>query len=71
MEPIRQSVLESLKTFLENPPEPPSSCRSCGSALVHYSLYVWTNDETESWTVPVGFCPHCDGLPPVAQPGVA
>jgi len=61
----------SIKDVLRKPVMRPLACASCGSAMVYYDFRFWLSGEDDSWTVPVGFCADCDGLPAVGRDAVA
>jgi hypothetical protein len=66
----KRDFLAALRQHLEDKRELPNECPGCGAALVYFDAQFRLYEDTEHFTIPLGFCPYCDQLPP-AQEAVA
>ena len=67
----KQNFLDALRGHLATHPKLPSCCASCGADLVYLKAHFQVYEESTHLTVPIGFCPYCDGLPTATDSAVA
>ena len=67
----KRDFLTALRKHLEGERQLPKECLSCGAALVYFDARFRLHENTEHFTIPLGFCPYCDELPPAAEAAVA
>jgi hypothetical protein len=46
-------------------------CLACGAELVYLNAKFQVYGESTNFTIPMGFCPYCDGIPAVISSAVA
>jgi hypothetical protein len=46
-------------------------CHACGAKLVYRNAKFQVYGESTNFTIPMGFCPYCDGFPAVTGAAVA
>lgn len=67
----KQTFLDALREHLSANPKLPNCCASCGADLVYLKARFQVHEESTHFTVPIGFCPYCDGLPAARDAAVA
>jgi hypothetical protein len=67
----RQNFLDALREHLAANPNLPNCCPCCGADLVYLKAHFQVYEEPAHFTVPIGFCPYCDGLPIASDAAVA
>ncbi len=68
-----EEFFQSLRSSLKEPHALHRYCDSCSAPLVYCDFEFWLHgkEDRSSCTVPIGFCPHCDGLPTLHQNAAA
>jgi hypothetical protein len=61
----------ALKDHLAKKPTLPKICVSCGADLVYLNAVFQVFGEKDRFTMPLGFCPFCDGVPTLPESAVA
>jgi hypothetical protein len=59
----KRNFLDALRKHLAASAKLPSCCASCGADLVYLKAHFQVYGGSTHFTVPIGFCPCCDGLP--------
>jgi hypothetical protein len=67
----KHNFLGALQEHLATNPKLPNRCASCGADLVYLKARFQVYEESTQFTVPIGFCPYCDGLPTATDAAVA
>lgn len=67
----KQNFLDALRDHLAANPKLPNCCASCGADLVYRKVHFQVYNEPAHFTVPIGFCPYCDGPPTATDAAVA
>jgi hypothetical protein len=67
----KPDLLRALQEHLGGNSALPKTCLSCGADLVYLNADFRVYGESTHITIPMGFCPYCDGLPAVSDAAVA
>jgi hypothetical protein len=67
----KRDFLAALRKHLEDKRKLPKECPSCSATLVYFDAQFRLYEDTEHFTIPLGFCPYCDELPPAREAAVA
>ena len=66
-------VLNAIKNGLKDQGASAVFCGSCSARLVYCDYQFWLHgkEENGACTVPIAFCPYCDGVPSSAHGAAA
>jgi len=67
----KQNFLDAFREHVAANPKLSNCCASCGADLVYLNAHFQVYEESTHFTVPIGFCPYCDGLPNAIDAAVA
>jgi hypothetical protein len=67
----KHEFLEALEQHLADSPELPIGCLTCGAKLIYVNADFQLYGERAHVTIPLGFCPFCDGLPAASDTEIA
>jgi hypothetical protein len=63
----KHDFIRALRESLAGPINLPKICHTCGCDLIYLHAELTEFEQGEQFTIPLGFCPFCDGMAETAD----